>query len=169
MPVASQFQVLAGSVWSLARSGKLPGDTSPWCPHPKKTSLNRQPEQDLRTRKSGPGQLDQETWNSRRNGNLHYGGAVTPQRAPTWEPLVHTLRQCGLCRYAPEGAHLGAPRSILEYPGSHTTLLSVRNWQGGRGVLTPSTAHWSRRPQLPTLSSRGGRRPHDRLYLGKEI
>ena len=25
----------------------------------------------------------------------------------------HTLRQCGLCRYAPEGAHLGAPRSIL--------------------------------------------------------
>ena len=54
-------------------------------------------------------------------------------------------------------------------PSAYTSLLSGRNWQGVRGVLAPSTAHWSRRPQLPTLSSRGGRRPHDRLYLGKEI
>ena len=132
-------------------------------------NLNRQLEQGPWTRKPGPGQLDQETWNITVMEICIMAVQLRPRGRPPGSPPVHTLRQCGLCRYAPEGAHLGAPRSIREYPGSHTALLSVRNWQGGRGVLTPSTAHWSRRPQLPTLSSRGGRRPHDRLYLGKEI
>ena len=78
-------------------------------PPQKKTSLNRQPEQDFRTRKSGPGQLDQENWNSRRNGNLHYGGAVTPQRAPTWEPPGPYSSAVWLVPLRPRGRPPGSP------------------------------------------------------------